>query len=107
MPDPIDELRQQRALVAAHLAWLDKQIAAAAGEVPPQAAPPPPASPPNAGTTIEADANVEAEAIIAQYRDEAASSPVEIKRGCLLAFAILMTLTIGGVFAVYWFRYRP
>jgi hypothetical protein len=32
MSDRLPELRRQRALVAEHLAWLDREIAAAGGE---------------------------------------------------------------------------
>ncbi|HZP60009.1 MAG TPA: hypothetical protein VFB27_06750, partial [Opitutaceae bacterium] len=67
MPSPSDhlsELRRQRALVQEHLAWLDREIAAAAGETTPLTLAPKPPGPPAASASV---ANEEAEALLASY----------------------------------------
>jgi hypothetical protein len=106
MSDRLPELRRQRALIAEHLAWLDREIAAAGGET--SAAPatrppvtlPPPADP---GAAVDPLA---AEKILAEFRREAELSPTKMRRGCIWSFVAAMALFILGVAAIYWLRYR-
>jgi len=101
MSDRLSELRRQRALVAEQLAWLDREIAAAAGETPASPAPPPPPADPSRVPDPPA-----AEEIPAEFRTEAERSPDKMRRGCLWSFAASMTFLILGVVAVYWLHYR-
>jgi hypothetical protein len=115
MPDRLQELRRQRVLVAEHLAWLDREIAATEGT--PAASPTRDLSPastlsakiapaPPATVVAAAAADAEAESILRNYRTEAEHSPAQVKRGCWWAFATSLTLLILSVAAIYWFRYR-
>ena len=101
MSDRLPELRRQRTLVAEHLAWLDREIAAAGGETSATpAASPPPAHP---GDAVDLPA---AEKILAEFRREAELSPTKMRRGCLWSFVAGMALLVLGVAAIYWLRYR-
>lgn len=112
MSDRHAELRRQRALVAEHLAWLDHEISAASGAVP--TAPSSPLSAPTGATTPASAAPITTtgvnepsiEDIVKLYRPAAETTPADARKGCLWAFAIGMSLLIGTVAALYWFRYR-
>ena len=102
MSDRLPELRRQRALVAEHLAWLDREIAAAGGETlaTPAAPLPPPTQPGDAaGLPV-------AEKILEEFRREAELSPTNMRQGCIWSFVAAIALLILGVTAIYWFRYR-
>lgn len=107
MPPPDDrlqDLRRQRTLVQEQLAWLDREIAAAAGTAAPHppAPPPPPQNPPATPPVLPADQDMEA--ILESYRAEASSGPADARRGCYLVFftgLALVTLAVLG-----WYFYR-
>jgi hypothetical protein len=102
MSDRLPELRRQRALVAEHLAWLDREIAAEGGETSatPAAPLPPPAHFDDAADLPAADK------ILAEFRREAESSPARMRQGCIWSFMATMALLILGVAATYWLHYR-
>ena len=106
MPDRLSDLRRQRALLAEHLAWLDREIRAAEGQEPPAApaasAGPGPAvmspsstpTPPAAVPPVMPPAPTEevAEEILSQYRTAPVAVGTSAKRGCLALFAAFMLL---------------
>jgi hypothetical protein len=116
MSDRLAELRRQRALVQQHLAWLDLEIATAAGSAPTNspvspivALPPSPSVPAQALLSAPGVAQprplVQApdpEAIIAQYRSEPTSVRNDVRKGCLLYFAGAFVLLGLGVMAMYY-----
>jgi hypothetical protein len=101
MSDRLSDLRRQHALVAEHLAWLDREIAAAGSEAPSSPAAPPPPAHAGGGADLPA-----AEKILAEFRSEAERSPAKIRRGCVWSFVCGMALLILGVVVIYWLRYR-
>jgi uncharacterized membrane protein len=116
MSDRDAELVRQRALVAEQLAALDRQIAEKSRAAPPSppAAPAPPASlppePPSSvapsvtgktGKTGVHPAPPDAEAILAQYRVEPSSVKEEVRKGCLLYFALAFGLVGLAIMLVY------
>lgn len=120
MPDRLDELRRQRALVADHLAWLDREIA---GATPPteERAPLDPAplplsaakatvstrayagSPANSSATPSAPADPDS--ILAEYRVEPKSVRQDVRKGCFLYFALAFILLFAAVGAL-WLLFR-
>src|SRR5205823_1835191 len=120
------ELRRQRALIAEHLAWLDRQIAEAGGMATPAAQPAPqatptPLAPPGptplpkvetAGVVAAAlkasvaaatnppespEVAAKANAILDEYRTPEASLKTDVRKGCMLYFAAAMGLLAIGV----------
>ena len=106
MSDRLPELRRQRALVAEHLAWLDREIADASGDAPATPAAPPPVTLPPSTQPGDAGDLPTAEKILAEFRREAERAPADMRRGCLWSFLAGMLLLILGVAAIYWLRYR-
>jgi hypothetical protein len=108
MPDRLAELRRQRALVQEHLAWLDREIAAAAPPAPPAAPmPPAPASgaapaapPPPAAGAADVDE------IVAHYRSAPGAVREDVRKGCLLYFALALAVFAAGV-AILYFTIGP
>jgi hypothetical protein len=106
MPSRLDELRRHRALLQEHLAWLDREIAAAAGERPPSSAaagltPVRPAAsqpPPSSSQADDLFARLSAE----EQKRSAAPS----KTGCWLIFSGIILLFCGVVAAVAHYIYR-
>lgn len=119
MDDPTGELRRQRELVAAHLRWLDEQIARTQGASPPpprpaQSSPPPaPVSPPPLAAAARPPAAPPSAALpvlpalpeIALPEIDPGSVRNEVRRGCfvyvivatvLLAASIAVAVWIGG-----------
>ncbi len=97
--DRLQDLRRQRTLVQEQLAWLDREIAAAAGAAAPQPSAPPlaPQNPPAAAPPAPVDQDVEA--ILESYRTEASSGPADARRGCYMVFfsgLALMALVVLG-----------
>lgn len=119
MPDRLDELRRQRALIREHLAWLDRQIEEATGgraesPLPPAAAPlqenpalasalvaaalkaksvaPPPESP-----AVAPDA----EAILREYEVPPATLRTDVRKGCFLYFAAALVFVAVTVVILY------
>lgn len=116
MPERLSELQRQRALVQAHLAWLDGEIAAAAGRAEPTVPLPPAATPaapdpaaaarpapppdPAAGTT-----EAEADALLKQYGHDPAATTSAVKRGCWIVF-VGAFVALGGAILL-WVLLRP
>ena len=90
MSDRLDELRRQRDLARAQLAWLDAQIAQA------EAAPGP--AVPAAVRGAEARSP---EAILEEFRTAPAAIATRAKLGCILYFAGAMALLVLGAGAVF------
>jgi hypothetical protein len=108
----LTELQRQRALVQQHLAWIEREIATEAAQsgAPVHLSPPTPpeASPPAAGVFHERPVALaafggasDADAIIAQYRNESSSVKEEVRRGCFLYFALAFLLAGIAVIALY------
>lgn len=119
--DRLEELRQQRALVQQHLAWLDSEIARASAAMEAgseEAAKALPSQPndsdlPGAPTAASAGATKGAitdsvegdpEAILANFRADASRAPQQVKLGCWLAFA--GAFAVLGLFLLTWWFVR-
>ena len=117
MSDRLKDLQRQRALAQEQLAWFDREIARESGQAPatPQPATVPlpvtptgPSAPlvPSVPTpTHPSAAETErlADEIIARYKDEHASSPADVKRGCFLYFGLAFLLVAVGLVALYFY----
>jgi len=107
MSDRLPELHRQRALVAEHLAWLDREIAADGGETPGTLSIlPPQADSPPLNPTGDASNLPVAEEILEKFRRDAESSPARMRQGCIWSFVAAMALFILGVATIYWLCYR-
>lgn len=123
MSDRLAELLRQRALLREHLAWLEKEIAAAGGGTTraaqsapaaaaaqasaPTALPSPP-SPIAAVTVISASPSrppLDADALIQRYGYDPKSSSADVKRGCWIAFAAAFAV-LGILVALAWMLLR-
>jgi hypothetical protein len=122
MSDRLDDLRRQRALVAEHLAWLDREIAAAQAAAPKPALPAPATAPvviaprkeglsaPAAPATTKPDVvqsgptkdDRQADDILSNYRVEPNAMKSDIKKGCFLYFFGALAL-VALVVAVLYF----
>jgi len=116
MDDPNGELRRQRDLVAAHLRWLDEQIARAPGTAPaPLPAPPTPpampASPPHlvatetpksSATHVAASTTSASLPEIALPEIDPGSIRNEVRRGCFVYVAIVTLLLALSIAAAVW-----
>ncbi|OIR13377.1 hypothetical protein GALL_51890 [mine drainage metagenome] len=92
----LDELKRQRALIAQHLDWLDRQIAAEAGsfeEPPPTAAPAP-------------EAENDLLAVPASFVAESHQRVGDARRGCMVAFGLFLLLLGIATVIVYFVGYR-
>lgn len=115
MPDQLEDLKRQRALVAEHLAWLDRQIATATAQSQPvataPAAPPRSADLPRGETVaappIAASADVEeGDALFARFAaEERPTLRPPSKYGCWVIFSILLLLVVGGAVALIYRAY--
>jgi len=108
MPDRLPELQRQRALLQDHLAWLDREIAAAQGKLvpmPPAASQPAPAKAP-AAPLHSATSEAAAEIIISQYQKDPGSVKTDTKRGCLTIFGYAMGVLALTAFISYWLYAR-
>ncbi len=116
--DRLKELLRQRALLAEHGAWLDREIAAAQGASGPQPpvaalpAQPPPTSPsavtaglPAAPAAVPVPA-AEVDALFDRLRSEEMGQGQVSKRGCWMVFATLMLISVLGVATLIFLRYR-
>lgn len=125
MTDRLQELLRQKALLAEHAAWLEREIAAeqavasiiaahpasaASPSVRPDAAPGDafPAARPALAPTAPGAAISEgnADAILQQYRDSTKSIHNQVLRGCLVYLALALLLLCGGVAAIFFFYHR-
>jgi hypothetical protein len=104
--DRLNELQRQRALLQEHLAWLEREIAAATGGLitPPVARPAPATPPPPPASRAHAEAA--AEEILSQYKDDTVSTESSVKRGCFLYFFLAFLLVGLGVAALYFHATR-
>ena len=117
-PDRLPELLRQRALLQEHLAWLEREIAAASGqewptypadaanrEAPAPAKPPAAVPSPTAPTApvpaTTADEPSVAEEIIDQYRVAPDALKTDLRKGCLLYFFGALALVALGVVGLY------
>lgn len=94
MSNRLDDLRRQRELVQQHLTWLDAEIARSAS--PADAQPGQPAQPAAASHMPP-----EIERLLAAEAHAPAASAAEAKRGCLIAFGVLMTALVGVMLVLY------
>jgi len=134
----LNELQQQRELVARHLAWLDREIATQTGGagIGPAATPPSPPAPlqpptppaPPSGldfpkpapsfpaktalatptpTVAEEPLPIDGvtETLIDEYRNKAANSPEDARRGCLILFGSAIAVLAFGVAALWLLKY--
>ena len=95
---------RQRAQIQEHLAWLDREIAAAEGvpALPPPTNRPPQAPAAPASTAVSAPS--EAEKILDQFQQDATALKTDARRGCLMVFFIAMGLLIlGGIVGYYFY----
>ena len=96
MSDRLDELRSQRALQREQLDWIEREIAAL--EAAARAAPG--AQPPEIVAAVRAD-EAEAEAILREYQQPAASIEKRTRLGCTLYLVLLLALMALGMVAIY------
>lgn len=119
MPDRLQELIQQRRLIEQHLAWLNREIAAATALLAPAEVSSLLAHPTKtpAGLTMAPRAGIggkepleaavplpEADTILAEYEQNPQNLEQSVKRGCLLYFGAAMFILILGVFLLYLYR---
>jgi hypothetical protein len=104
-PDRLAELQRQRELVRAHLAWLDREIAAASsgGERAPGNAAPAPAPAPAVDSAIVASG---VPAPYAPPQPNPLGAAADAKRGCLILFAGIFALGLLALVAIYFLRYE-
>jgi anti-sigma factor RsiW len=133
-PDRLQELLQQRALLLQHLAWLDREIAAASGTpvapAPAPVAPPAPSAPPRSPVSLPGPGYVAsqgaavlartapapaapageivpgADEILEQYRVAPQSLQSDVKKGCLLYFFGAFALLALAILAFYYLNHR-
>jgi hypothetical protein len=110
MPDRLDRLRHQRALVQEQLAWIDREIAELSRQADAGAAPAPPTSP---AATPTAQPNLVRPTSVAQPlpdfpedQADAASMQSAARRGCLMYAVLAVALLIAGAVALYFVAYR-
>jgi hypothetical protein len=121
MPDRLEELRRQRALVQQHLDWLDREIAAEAEKTDQEtagariatlgaAAVPKTFSPPSASAitattpaahAVTPAAGPDADTILEKYRVAPTALHNDVRKGCLLYFAVALALFFAGVIILY------
>jgi hypothetical protein len=129
MSDRLEELRRQRNLIEEHLAWLDREIAAASGEpavappaptpipapvasvapaavapvvVAPVVAPVPVAAPAIPSEPIAPEVAATADAILDEYRVAPAALHSDVKKGCFLYLLAAFGLLALGVIGLYY-----
>ncbi len=100
MPDRLDDLRRQRALVQEQLAWLDREIASLKQPSPPSTpvadAPGSRLVPPPVDPAFE----------VPNYEPDPMSAQRDTRRGCLLLAALVLVLLAGAAVAIYFLGYR-
>ncbi len=114
MPDRLEVLRQQRALVQEQLAWFDREIAALSSSAPEASAPPAAASAAVAPPAVVAPAVPVAPRVVPaaplpdfpEYQADAASMQSAARRGCLMYAALAFALLFLGAVAIYFLAYR-
>jgi hypothetical protein len=104
--DRLNELRRQRALVEQQLAWLDAEIAAASAKTRPLVPTAQPstselASPIESISLHDEPGSAELAELISEQKAAPAQSAAEVRRGCFVAFGVLLLLLAAAVFALY------
>lgn len=101
MSDRLEQLRRQRELLQQHLAWLDAEIATATKTDPlaPESHAAPSSAAPVSLRTDPVDADLAQ--FIAAQKDAPFDSASEAKRGCIVAFALMLAVLGIAVFAWY------
>lgn len=117
MQDRLAELRRQRALVAEHLVWLDREIADAEGKPAPAPLPELPSSPALSAAAVLTKAAEPARAVppVASDQPDAALLPEpkptdiknDVRRGCLLYFALASAAVVAGTAFLIWAARSP
>lgn len=133
MSDRLSELRRQRALLEQHLAWLDREIAAAespsAGELAPESGSEPaasaaipsiPATPapgPGIARTVPArvdsptssgnqpSASLTADAMLDKYRTSPDTVRQDVRKGCLIYFTLAFVILFVAI-GILWLAFR-
>ena len=124
MSERLADLRRQRALVAEQLAWLDQEIAAAAGSAPAAVSPAPvapavpavaaPVAPPLPPARVPVPppiaappaALAEADEMLEKYRVEPGALKSNVTKGCFLYFFAALALVALAVVGLYFFFQR-
>jgi hypothetical protein len=117
MPDRLDELRRQRALVSEHLAWLDREIQASDSTAvkPASHSAAPMISPVVTPMAVPAQSSTTASRLrspvvpapdFPEYKADPIATESETRRGCLMAAGIGMLVIVAAVAAIYYFGYR-
>ena len=104
MSERLKDLQRQRALAQEQLAWLEREIARESGATTLPAPAATPIPPPTAGP---AHSEADAEAMMAQYRNNPESLHGDVKRGCLLYFFAAFGLLVLGLVAFYFLHRHP
>ncbi|HQF39291.1 MAG TPA: hypothetical protein PK322_09265 [Opitutaceae bacterium] len=117
MQDRLAELRRQRALVAEHLVWLDREIAETEGKASPAPLPAPTPPPALTAAAVLAKAAEIPPAVAAGASDQPDApllpepQPTDIKndvrRGCLLYFALASLAVVAGTGLLVWAARSP
>lgn len=109
MPDRLAQLRRQRALAQEQLDWLDREIATAeagAGVKPGPATEltagkPGSVSRPAVHTPSDAATSAAEDEILAHYRAGPDALKHDVRKGCLIYFAVALLLLAAGVAILY------
>ena len=121
MPDRLNELLRQRALIQEHLSWLDRQIITESDGISPLASRSTTSGQSAAGKQLlvstllpftpaglpdPAQSNHEADAILADYKKDPQRQQTDVKRGCFLYFLGALAFVSLVVFLFYFFYSR-
>jgi hypothetical protein len=115
MPDRLEILRQQRALVQEQLAWFDREIAAltpiAPGTPAAPASPSPDAATPAVPVAPQATAVRQAAPVsppldFPEYQADPVGMQSAARRGCLMYAGLAFLLLFLGAVAIYFLGYR-
>jgi hypothetical protein len=106
--DRLEDFRRQRDLLRRHLEWLDREIASLTGSTfePPRAPPHPPAGPPDPAPPRARISDLDAEAILAEYRRPPADLERQTRLGCFIYFGAALAVIAFAVAAVYYLSRR-
>jgi hypothetical protein len=106
MSDRLAELQRQRALLTAHLAWLDQEIASTqqgtAALATPSTQPAAPARSPGPKST-PGSAAPNPDALLAKYGNEPAHSVENVRKGCYIVFSLAFILLTAAVLALFFY----
>ena len=106
MPDRLDLLRHQRALVQEQLAWIDREIAELSSRAAPGTTPAPQTPPAPRPSPVSPAPIAPILADFPEYQADAASMQSAARRGCLMYAALAFALLIAATVALYFLAYR-